>query len=88
MLAYYYPPRFDPNLGRRIEVLAAVLDSAFVQISEHTGILTEMVMLEQQLRSQVAVAPAISYHREPPKVSVMTRLAEVLQSEGRVHGVE
>jgi len=62
MLTRRYPPHYDLNTGPYSEALANVLDSEFVQISATTAISTEMVLLEQQLRSRMAKQPPISYH--------------------------
>ncbi len=62
ILANHYPPESQQHTGGRVEVLAAVLDSEFLELNEKTAISTEMVLLEQQLKHELSSRDGIAYH--------------------------
>ncbi len=62
ILANHYPPESQQQAGGRVEVLAAVLDSEFLELNERTAISTEMVLLEQQLKHELSSREGIAYH--------------------------
>ncbi len=62
ILANHYPPESQQQAGGRVEVLAAVLDSEFIQLDERTAISTETVLLEEGLKRELSVAETIPYH--------------------------
>lgn len=63
VLAYHYPPEQDEQTGRRVELLAAVLDSDYLQLTNRTAISTEMVLLKETIRSDLAERGSISYQQ-------------------------
>ncbi len=62
ILANHYPPEGQQQTRGRVEVLAAVLDSEFIDLNEKTAISTEMVVLEQQLKHELSTQDGIAYH--------------------------
>jgi hypothetical protein len=62
MLAQHYPPHHDEN-GRRSEVLAAVLDSSFIEINPSIALSTELAIVESQLRDEIEHERDLRYHR-------------------------
>jgi len=64
MLARRYPPHSSES-GRRSEVLAAVLDTSYVQLDRHTAISTALLRVERQLRSDMDDETDVRYRRSP-----------------------
>lgn len=63
VLAYHYPPEQNEHTGRRTELLAAVLDSAYLRLTERTAISTEMVLLKEAIRGDLVMRGHIPYQQ-------------------------
>jgi hypothetical protein len=69
MLACHYPPHQDDS-GRRVELLAAVIDSDYVEITDQRAISTEMAMFRGLLKADILAQGDATYQRRRHRTSV------------------
>lgn len=94
MLAHHYPPH-DQDWGRRVEVLAAVLDSNHLKLTDRVALSSETAILEHHIRARLGVmGDQVPYHlfwqvesrKTPPALDARTlfkALSEMDDSEIR-----